>query len=44
LEIYRQYGVSLQVFYIQSMLVEILDFMRVKAIKLNKNKKKYVDL
>nr|CAD2187071.1 unnamed protein product [Meloidogyne enterolobii] len=29
LEIYRQYGVSLQVFYIQSMLVEILDFMRI---------------
>ncbi|CAK5112424.1 unnamed protein product [Meloidogyne enterolobii] len=29
LEIYRQYGVSLQVYYIQSMLVEILDFMRI---------------
>uniref|UniRef100_A0A914I5S8 Glycosyltransferase family 92 protein n=1 Tax=Globodera rostochiensis TaxID=31243 RepID=A0A914I5S8_GLORO len=29
LEIYRQLGVSLQVYYIQSMLVEILDFMKV---------------
>jgi hypothetical protein len=29
LEIYRQFGVSLQIYYIQSMLIEILDFMRV---------------
>ncbi|KAL3087135.1 hypothetical protein niasHS_005374 [Heterodera schachtii] len=38
LEIYRQLGVTLQVYYIQSMLVEILDFMKVyerqKIVKL----------
>lgn len=29
LEIYRQLGVDLQIYYVQSMLSEILDFLRV---------------
>lgn len=32
LEIYRQLGVDLQVYYIQSMLSEILDFLRVNDL------------
>jgi hypothetical protein len=29
LEIYRQFGVDLQVYYVQSMLTEVMDFVRV---------------
>lgn len=29
IEIYRQFGMSLQVFYVQSLLTAIMDFMRV---------------
>lgn len=32
LEIYRQYGVSLQVFYLESMLASILELLKVYAL------------
>lgn len=32
LEIYRQLGVDLQIYYVQSMLSEILDFLKVSRV------------